>query len=246
MNEIELKRQKMATWAKWSLGLLGAVVISPVIFLAVKGLVGLAIAGIVGLTIISFAPVLSMKFANWKIKGIKSEAATNPIETLQVQLIEKKEALLRFLNSINSFAAEVKGFEDKVEQFKREHPSEAAQFDEQLKAMIELLENRKLKYRRAREQVNFFEASIDRARAKWEMAQAAIRMNKLAGMQTGDEYEKIKVETAIDSVQTAMNTAFAELETALLSEEHPPMLPNQTTAPGVLIIEQPVREGVQR
>lgn len=82
MDLDNIKRQKLATYAKWGLALLAAAIISPIIFFAVKGLIGLALAGLIGLTIVNFAPVVAMKFANWKVKAITHEAKQNPIEKM--------------------------------------------------------------------------------------------------------------------------------------------------------------------
>ena len=50
----------------------------------------------------------------------------------------------------------------------------------------------------------------------WDMSQAAQRMNKVAGQQSGDTFEQIKTEASIDSVMKSVNMAFSQMETALL------------------------------
>ena len=76
MDALDIRKARLSSAVKWGLGIAAAVLISPVIFLAVQGLIGLALAGIVGLAIINFAPVLGMKFANWKLKAIKADPAS--------------------------------------------------------------------------------------------------------------------------------------------------------------------------
>ena len=77
-----------------------------------------AIATVIGLTIVNLAPVVAMKLANWKLRGIKHEARANPIETLQNQLADRRRQLAAFAATITEFNAAVKGFESKVAVFR--------------------------------------------------------------------------------------------------------------------------------
>ena len=52
--EDEARWQKLAIVAKWKIGLAGAIIISPFIFLAVRGIVRLALAVVIGMTVIQF------------------------------------------------------------------------------------------------------------------------------------------------------------------------------------------------
>lgn len=218
MNELELKKRRLSTGVKWGLGLAAALIISPVIFMIVKGLVGLAIAGVVGLAIINFAPVLSMKFANWKLKGIKAEAARNPVETMQHVYMEKESSLAAFLDGIEEFATEVNNFEDELATFKRQFPNEAPKFDKTFDAMQTLLKRRRQRYSEAKNALYQFSAEINKADAIWKMGLAAQKLTKAAGQTDDDFMQRIKTETAIDSVQSSLNRAMAELETSLLEE----------------------------
>ena len=51
------------------------------------------------------------------------------------------------------------------------------------------------------------------------MACAAAAMNEAAGQMEGDVFDKICIETALDSVQTKLNESFADLELALLDDD---------------------------
>lgn len=222
--DIEQRKLRIKKFASVGLIALAALVVSPLIFFVIKGLVGLVLAAVIGLSIVTFTPVIAMKFANWRLQAIKAESRTNPIETLQNQYIEKRAALGKFLDSISAFSTEVKNFENKVEEFNRKFPNEAARFQEQLDAMKKLLEFRKSRFKQAKAELDQFDNAIQRAEAMWNMSQAAQEMNKLAGMQTGDPFEKIKQDAAIDSVYSSMNKAFADLETALLDTNEQPKL----------------------
>lgn len=223
---IDMRKQKLATKVKWGLAAAAALIISPVVFLIVKGLVGLAIAGVLGMAIISFAPVVSMKFANWKLKAIKAEAAANPVETMQNVYREKGDAIASFAQRIEDFATEVMNFESKLAGFRTEFPAEAPKFDATHAAMLKLLQLRRDKLRQAGAEHQRFEVEIRKADAIWKMGQAAASLHKAAGMTDDDFMQKLKTETAIDSVQSNLNRALAQLETSLAEElpalEHNP------------------------
>lgn len=220
------KGSKLATGLKWGLGLGAAVLVAPVVFLAVKGIVGLAAAAVVGLVLINGAPVLAMTLANWKLKGIKYAATSNPVETLQNAYREQDAALDRFRQSITDFRAEVANFSTQVDGFAAQFPQDASKFSAQLEAMNRLLKVRESRYQTARGELQKFAGEIKRAEAIWKMGQAAQRLNKAAGFSDDDFLARIKTETALDSVQSSMNKAFAELETSLMDETpHPVDLP---------------------
>lgn len=214
----EQKKQRIATVVKWAIGLVAAAVISPVIFFAVKGIVGLALALVLGVAFINFAPVVAMKFANWKLKGIKHEAMANPVETMQNVFLEKTEALAAFLQRIEEFATQVSNFSDKLDGFKAQFPAEAPKFQSTLDGMQRLLQVRRQKYGDSKMMLSRFSHEIAKADAIWKMGLAAQAMTRAAGMTEDDFMQRLKTETAIDSVQTQLNRAMAELETSLLEE----------------------------
>jgi hypothetical protein len=242
LADLNARVANLSSRVKWALGLAAALVVSPIIFLVVKGMVGLALAALIGLAVINFAPVLSLKFANWKLRGLKHEAATNPVETLQNQLVDKRAALAQFARSITDFKTEVANFGDKVEVFKRQQPQNAERFVAQHAGMVLLLRRREQRYRQADQELDMLEQKIEQASSLWDMAMAAQRMNKLAGVDPGQQFDKILQDVAFDSVQSNVNRAFAELETSLLEEPQQLEAPKEFVA---LVTEiQPAKEKV--
>ena len=157
-----------------------------------------------------------MKFANQKVKMFVNEAKSNPIETLYNELAEKQEGAERFKKSITDFRTEVKNFEDKTAQFKKQYPEDAARFETQLATMRKLLAFREGRYKQVQDELKRFSDAIDRAKALWDMSQSAQRMNKIAGMQSSDTFAQIKTDAALDSVMNSVNKAFSEMETSLM------------------------------
>lgn len=212
-------RNKWDKYGKIALVGLGALVISPIIFMVVKGIVGLAIAGIVGLVVVNAAPVLSMKLANWKVKGIVSEAKENPIETMVNLLAEKKKAFDSFKIAVENAATAKKDFAQKCSQFSKKYPARAHEFEVQLAAMTQLVEKKVQALQDAKASIDLGYVKLDEMRAYWEMSQAAQEANAAAGMDTGDMYERLKADTAVDAVFESVNRAFAELEVAAALQE---------------------------
>lgn len=219
MNIQNSKRQQRIEWLVKAalLGVIGFVV-SPMIFIAIKGLVGLLIAAVVGLAAINATPFVAARLANWRLQSIKHEAIANPVETLQNDFIERHRSLENFKNSISVFHAEVMNFQDKLDDFKKQYPNEADKFESQLVKMKQLLVLRTRNLKDALQSLEHYSLEIKKADAIWQMGMAAAKMNKAAGVNEEDFYAKLRVETALDSVQKNLNSAFAELETSLLEE----------------------------
>ena len=208
------KKEKYARWAKIGLVGLAGLIVSPVIFLAIQGIIGLAIAAVAGLSIVTFAPWASMKFANWKVKAITAESKENPIETMVNLLAAKERAFKTFEANVTDAVTARDNFKAKCEQFAKKYPARAEDFTRQLANMSDLVERKKEALRDARNSLEMGHVKLDEMRAYWEMNQAAQAANLAAGMDTGDLYEKLKADTAADSVFSSMNRAFAQLEVA--------------------------------
>jgi predicted nuclease with TOPRIM domain len=207
---------RKAKIAKWLVIAAGVAVAAPAALLLLKGLLALIVAGVVGLSAIYLGPVVEMKLRNAKVKLIVAEAQSNPIETLLNQLADKRRAAADFADRITEFRTEVKNFQDKVATFEKQYPDDAPRFRSQLQTMQQLLHFREDRYKQVNAELENFAHAIDRAKAMWDMSQAAQRMNKVAGQQSGDTFEQIKTDASIDSVMKSVNMAFSQMETALL------------------------------
>jgi dGTP triphosphohydrolase len=215
----EQRKQRLETILKVvGVGVVGFIV-APFVLQAIGGLIGLGIAAAIGYAGITFSSYFSMKIANWRLKAIKAEAMKNPVETLQNQYVQKQRALEEYKTNIAKFAAQVMAFADQVKQYVKDGLEDAQTYVEQLGKMKQLLELRKQKYQEAQDTLAEFSETIARTEKKWKMACAAMAMNEAAGQIEGDVFDKICIETALDSVQTKLNQSFADLEIALMDDE---------------------------
>ncbi len=238
---IDARRVRLANYAKWGIGMAAAAVMAPVIFLAVKGIVGLIVAAVLGLASVNLAPVLAMKFASWKLKGLKHEARENPIETRQNIALQTRERLRQAAVELTGFTTEVKNFSDEVRALRDQQPEDAADFDEQLRKLQQLQKLKQDRLKAAHDAADKFEAATERAARKWKVAQSAIRMNKLAGQSQDDAMNKLLAAESLDSVQTAMNQAFAEMDTAFALQSLPAPVPVETIDINAVEIRERVR-----
>lgn len=221
LQEFTQKQKRITTIAQVALVAIAAFIVVPIVVVVAKAVAGIATAiilgGVAGLSITSFSPWLSMKFANWKLKAIKHEAARNPVETLQNVYNQRNVQREAFKKKITTFRARVQSYEDKVESFKEGFPQDAGKFELQLQQMRLLLSRRDAKYLRVKQDLEQFALVIARADAIWKMTLDAAAMNEAAGEFDGEQtYERIKVETSLDSIQDALNMTFAEMESDLL------------------------------
>lgn len=242
----EQKRDRLARWLKWGVAGGAAIAIAPFIFMLIGGIVGLAVAAAVGLFINAMAPVVALRVATWKIMGMKSIARGAPIETRELLAIKNRERLASLAESITAFSAETKGFADEISKLEKQYPGESEMFRGQLQACRDLLEVQRAKYEAAKAAAEEFEAATARAKAKWKVAQAALRMRRLAGEQMGATMDKILAEEALDSVQSVMNNAFAELETSVMEATATRQsLTHQPAEPLVIDVKATVKENVR-
>ena len=256
MNEVELKKQQMVRVVKFGLMGLFCVVIAPLAWMAVTGIAGMLIAGGLAVVGVNLAPVLALKASNLKYRALDAErvghiekvadaASANPIETLIQQSMEKRQASDAFKQAITIFRTEVKNFSDQIAGFAKEYPDDVARFQTQQDAMAKLLKFREDRYKQLQVELDNFDSAIKRAQAMWKMSQAAQKMNKLAGMELGDPFEKIKADSAINSVMTSMNKAFAEMETALMDNKEVQQAQRIENSPSpVLTIDSTVTQKV--
>jgi len=219
MTDLEQKRKRIELLVKViGLGVLG-VFVAPFVFLSIQGLFGLLVAGGISWGIINFLPYFAMKMANWRIKALKAESAKNPVETLQNQYIKKQDALAQYKENISKFSAQVLTFADQVKQYVKDGLEDADVYKERLAKMRQLLEHRQGVYQDAQVTLQDFAETIKRTEKKWKMACAAAAMNEAAGEIEGDTFDKICIETALESVQIKLNQSFADLEIALLDDD---------------------------
>ena len=241
----EVRRKRIARNTKILITLVVGLIVSPVIFLAVKGVVGLAVAWLLaeasrhtaeglGTVAVQFAPVVSMKVANWKLKMIKAEAERNPIETMQIILVEKSEAIQQGDEKIVQFAARLAEYNDKLEGFKERFPQKAARFEEIAVTMRKGLDRMKRKQAVAKEKQALYKAKIEEAEAIYEMAKSARAVSELSADVEKAVFQEIRQQVSFDAVNREFNMAVAELSVEVDNDKEFTLDPVTGEAPKML------------
>lgn len=209
------QHSKLSNYIKWGIGILGAVIISPIVFLAVKGIVGLAIAVFTGAVVINVAPAAGNMLANWKLKLIKDEANRNPIETMENLFIEKQKELNQADTNITEFDTEVRNYDDQLSDFKKQYPEEANTYQEISNKMHQAYENMVSQQSEARQALVDFQQKITRAKAIYKMALAADHVTTLSKSAEQQAFSEIREKVAFDTVRSSLNRSFANLNMAV-------------------------------
>lgn len=211
--------QRAARWGaaiKWLAFAFVGFLVSPFIMATITGMLGLIVAGSIAAFSWFMLPVVEQKATNLRLWMIKREAAQNPIETLESEFLRRNLALNDAEHKVETFDASCQSFADKVDQFKRQWPDQAPKFIAILSKMQQVLARQQQLLIASKHSLNLFEKEIEKAKAIWDMVQAAAVLNKSAGLSQEEFYAKLKTDTAMDSITAGMNTTFAQLNTSLI------------------------------
>ncbi len=228
-------RAGLARGLTWCIGLVVAGAVAPVIFLALQGVLGLAAAGLVGLVGIHAAPVVAMKLSNLRLGALRREARSNPMVTLEAQLIERRQALHRAAEQLNLALGRIDAFIDQAGQFMQREPARAERWKARVDQASQLRVRKIAALKQAAGAVQAFEQEVERARTEWSLVEAEQAMQQALGAARGDPLQQLLERTALDSVREQMNRAFAGLETELALDTADPQGAARMPATAVLV-----------
>jgi methyl-accepting chemotaxis protein len=203
---------KLASALKWIIGLLGAVVISPLVFMAVKGLLGFGICVLLYMIGYKFFPAVSLYLSNLALKAFRLAAAANPVETLQNILIVKMQEYDDQNAALTRFDSKVRNFDDKKDRLARRFPTEVRKFEEMSRNMHAFLEDWRTKQRHAIVTLQHTKAELEKAQAIWEVACAGQEVASLSKKAKARIYQQIAEQVAVDAITGKLNQAFASLD----------------------------------
>jgi hypothetical protein len=197
----------------WVVGLAAAVMIAPIIFMAITGIVGLIVAAAVGFAAIKFAPVFSAKVSNLAMKLLKKEAYDNPIPTLLNEYAQRKKEVDKKASEAEEFNNALETYKSHQRQLVKDYPEDAKMFEEHIEGM-EVLKNEEYQALKELGQALVqFDKEIKRAERIWNMTLVANKVTSKAQMiSQRDAIRKIQTETAFDSVRESMARSFAKVD----------------------------------
>ena len=219
MNDIEQKRKRIENIAKVAGLCIAAFFFAPIAVMTIKGLISLIVVGFIGLfTVNVIVPWLAVSLANWRLKALKAAAAANPIEMLENQYKDRMGALAKIRENITASYAVLQNLHAQIQDHDERYPGKPSQYLDKYQKLSALISLRGQKYKQAQKNLADFAEVIDEKRADWKIAQTMAEANKLANV--GEDFtSQLLKDTALNTVQDGLNTAFAELETSLLDEQ---------------------------
>ena len=227
IQDLELKKIKLDTKWKLTLGSLGILVIAPLtttLLWSVLGLLGVILGAAIGLAAIAFAPIFSMKLANARIKAIMTEADKNPIQTMIGIHIARTRELAEKDQHLEDWDTELSNFDDEVIAMKKEYPEEAGKYERISAQMHDAIAEARKEQAQAGRDLYEFEQAIRKAKLLYKMALAAQRVTAFSKSAEEKVLENIKTEIAFDSVRSNLNRSFARLNTAMARRQERPAL----------------------
>lgn len=215
---IETKRRRWDRAVKLLVLMLIGCIVGPFALFGALGLGAIFLLWVVSEVLILFTPVLSAWLANKRIQAFKAVAAANPIETYENQYLEKSKALEGYKTALAEFYASIQEVFRNIEAHYEQFPGRPCKFDAQFQRMLRGLENRQKKFKRLKKALKEFDQFIKEKKSEWRVAQSLAKSNKLA--QVGDDFlSTLMKDEATQTITTALDTAFAEMDASMLDEQ---------------------------
>jgi hypothetical protein len=196
---------------------LGALIVSPIIFLIVKGIAGLIAAGVLLMGAMFGAGPLSQKMANARMKAMQKEAVVNAKSQLQNEHIRRETGLRVSHDALETLIGQSNLMVAKGRDNIRKYPDEREKYEREINAIEGLIKIRKTKYQNAVIAVAAFKKDMEKAVDELDFA-AMVQDTKAAAGIIDDPLQTLLANTSLQAAQKAMNTALSELDMMLVDE----------------------------
>lgn len=210
MTDIDIRREKLIKHFKY--GGLGLVLVAvvPLLFIVASMVAATVTAGAIavigGIALVNLIPVISMKGANWRLKAMKAEARTNPIETAQNQLAKMANQLDAFKQETAQRRSDGKAMVDEISELRKEDPEGAARFDDRIAAYHQEMQDRDSKIEDMVRTLDDATTRVNNAARLWKLEQKYAHLKSPS--ESAAMLDKILMDEAIDeALSVANNTA---------------------------------------
>ena len=231
IDDYTQKFSRVSSFIKYGVIGLFCLVIAPFVFSILKGIVGLvAVVGVIGLSVWA-APLVANKLANLTMSVLMKDASVNPIETLNNQVIKRREQLQLIEVNLRESQAEKERFGRELREFAESYPSEGNQFADHAAAFEQELHQRRQDYSNAVSRLHEFESEVEKAGAVWRMAQATHRMTALTGNAVQETVGAMLENTSLRAINDSLDSSMAALKTSQLKRTVLPNLESSRKVP---------------
>lgn len=178
------------------------------------GLLALMLVGAVGVGLFQALPLLGQKLENRLLAARKAEARANPIEQLQNFLLQKRERVVAFKQSVVRIGAQIKSMTDMIEERKRQKPGyDASRQENAVNAMRDAHVLLVVKYKNAELALVQLGEVVEDKKFEWRFGQAGQAALQNLNATSGQELlNQMLADEAFDSVRDNFNQVFSELE----------------------------------
>jgi hypothetical protein len=203
--------------------LIGLAFLAPLAVLALKVVTSITIAAVVGLGLFMGFSALPLVLRWWRIrvfKMMKATARQNPVETLQLELIDRKKAFEAAGATVVAVSAMRDSLREKLDEYVEKHRTKDAGLERSINQLSELVDRLRASLRQAGIKMEEFERFVARQADRWKLAKAtgdlAALLKESGG---GDVTDRFLKDEALDTIRDALNLSFAQIDQILQKEE---------------------------
>ncbi len=203
--------------------LFGLALASPLAILALTTVTTAAMAGVVGLLLFLGFSALPFILRWWRIqvfKMLKATARRNPVETLQLELVDRKRAFEAAGARVVAVSAMRDSLREKLDEYVARHRTKDPSLERSINQLSDLVDRLSASLRQTGIKLEEFERFVARQADRWKLAKAtgelSVLLKKTAGGDVTDQFLK---DEAVDSIRGALNLSFAEIDQILQKVE---------------------------
>ncbi len=203
--------------------LVGLALFAPLAVLALTTVTTVAMAAVVGLGLFMGFSALPLILRWWRIrifKMMKATARRNPVETLQLELIDRRQAFEAAGATVVAVSAMRDSLREKLDEYIEKHRTKDAGLERSINQLSELVDRLRESLRQAGIKIEEFERFVARQADRWKLAKAtgelAALLKETGG---GDVTDRFLQDEAIDRIRDALNLSFAQIDQILQQNE---------------------------
>jgi hypothetical protein len=202
--------------------LAGLAFVAPLTLFALASVTTITLACIVSLGLFMGFSALPAILRWWRIRVLnwmKVIARRNPVETLQLELIDRRKAFASASTNVVAISAMRDSLRDKLDEYIEVHQTKDVSLERSINQLSALVDRLRASLHQAEIKLEEFELFVARQAHRWKVAKAAGELATMLKDSGGNVTEQFLKEEAIDSIRDALNLSFAQIDQILQKEE---------------------------
>ena len=202
--------------------LAGLLLMTPPVLLALESITTIAWACVVGLGLFMGFSALPTILRWWRLRVLKLMkviARRNPVETLQLELIDRRKAFAAASANVVAISAMRDSLREKLDEYVEVHRTKDPSLERSVGQMSSLVDRLRESLHQADVKLEEFDLFVARQAHRWQVAQAAGELATMLKDSGGNVTEQFLKEEAIDSIRNSLNLSFAQIDQILQKEE---------------------------